>query len=74
MKFCAGLNMPTPMSRNTFAGHQKALCSAAEEVAERSMNAASSAVKSAAGDDIAVSADGTWMRRGFLVIVWCHVC
>ena len=33
VKFCAGLNMPTPMSRNNFAGHQKALCSAAEEVA-----------------------------------------
>ena len=34
--FCAGLNMPTPMSRNSFAGHQKAPCSAAEKVAESS--------------------------------------
>lgn len=65
VKFCAASNMPTPMSRHTFVGHQSALLNAAEDVAERSMNAASSAVKSVAGENVVVSADGTWMRRGF---------
>lgn len=65
VKLCAALNMPNPMSRSSFSGHQTALNDAAEQIAERSMNAASSAVQAAAGQDIAVSADGTWMRRGF---------
>ena len=53
------------MARGSFSGHQRALHRAAEEVADRSMNAASSAVKDITGDSIAVSADGTWMRHGF---------
>ena len=41
------------------------LYSEVEVFAEKSMDGASSAVQDAVGGDMAVSADGTWMRRGF---------
>ena len=66
VKLCAVINnMPTPMSRSSLSGHQNALYSAVEVVAEKSMDGASSAVQDAVGGDMEVSADGTWMRRGF---------
>ena len=65
VKFCTGCDMPPPMSRSSFAGHQAALHKAAKDVAGKSMGAAGNALKGTAGADVAVTADGTWMRHGF---------
>ena len=75
-KFCGIMNMPGPVSRSNFSAHQKVLRCAALAVAERSMNEAAKEVHAVTtkaepgiGEDdpadIAVTVDGTWMKRGF---------
>lgn len=67
VKLTGVLNMPSPMSRSTYYSHATRVHSASKTVAESSMKeAAKKAVSEADGSgDIAVSYDGTWMRRGF---------
>ena len=60
---CAVMDMPPPMSRNMFAGHRRALHSAAKETAGASMTkAASDVLKKRDAEE--TPTDGTWMRRG----------
>ena len=63
------LDMPKPMTRHTYECHQKALCIAAAKVEKKSMETAAATVLAKRSDElcpdeIAVSTDGTWMRRG----------
>ena len=68
---CAILDMPRPMSNHTYECHRKALHTAAKIVCSASMKRAAAAVMARMQsedapqpDEIAVSTDGTWMRRG----------
>ena len=70
VKFCTALNMPSPMCRSAFYDHAKALNRATVEVDERRMCIGAAAVRLLHGAkdavaDVAVTFDGTWMRRGF---------
>ena len=63
------LDMPKPMTRHTYECHQKALCMAAAKVGKKSMETAAATVLAKRSDElcpdeIAVSTDGTRMRRG----------
>ena len=64
------LGLPKPMARSTFYTHHKSMCVAIKSIAKQSMaNAATKVLK--VNDDadhperIAVTVDGTWMKRGF---------
>ena len=83
VKFCAAVNMPSPMTHSAFDGHVNALRTATVEVARQSMAAAAEAVHRQVDAeldttvDTAVTFDGTWMRRGhtslygvFTVMSW----
>ena len=64
------LDLPPPMSKTTFHKHQRVVSSAVCDVGKASMAKAAAAVleERQAEDhpaDIAVSTDGTWMRRGY---------
>ena len=66
---CTVLDMPLPMSKRTFDCHRKSVHSAAKSVCGKSMRKAAAAVLAARSDqerpeEVAVSTDGTWMRRG----------
>ena len=75
---CSALSMPKPMANNAFDCHRRALASASEVVLKKCLDQAASHLQS--GDepaDVAVTVDGTWMRRGFsslygivFVIAW----
>ena len=71
VRFCALMNMPTPMSKSTYQRHQAALLNAANTVAKQSHDNAAETVRklgeeegSTSPGDIPVTFDGTWMRRG----------
>ena len=67
-KICAVLDMPPPLSNSSFLRHRDELHAAAKDVAESSMSAAAKSVMRAGNEepsDIAVTTDGTWMRRGY---------
>ena len=59
---CAVLNMPKPMTPNTYSNHAKALHAAAVNIAKQSMCRSEHEQKDAL--DIEVSCDGSWHRRG----------
>ena len=67
-KMCGVLNMPSPMSKSTYYSHSASLQTGSEVVAKTSMNKAAREARGENADDIvdvAVSYDGTWMRRGY---------
>ena len=64
------MDMPVPMAKSAFQRHSMKLNEAAVEVGMRSMKTAAKAVisvraKEPSPRDVAVSTDGTWMRRGY---------
>ena len=65
---CAVLNMPKPMTPNTYSNHAKALHAAAVDIAKQSMCRAAKELRSEHEQndtlDIEVSCDGSWHRRG----------
>ena len=69
--FCAMLDLPPPISKNTYTSHTKAVEAQSVSQAEASMSQARAEVRELyrATDvdicDILVSCDGTWQRRGF---------
>ena len=69
--FFACMSMPKPMSNSAFDGHRSALYQTAENVAKACMESAAAHLTGDSGPggdgfkDIAVTVDGTWMRRGF---------
>ena len=71
VKFCALMDMPPPMSNTSYQAHQDALLVAAGDVAQHSLTSAAATVReqaetegSSARGDVAVTFDGTWMKRG----------
>ena len=71
VKFCALMDMPPPMSNTSYQAHQDALLVAAGDVAQHSLTSATATVReqaetegSSARGDVAVTFDGTWMKRG----------
>lgn len=63
------LDMPAPMRKSTFYKHQKVVAEAVVDIGKESMRKAASTVLAVRQgeqrpDEIAVSTDGTWMRRG----------
>ena len=66
---CSTMDLPPPMVKSTFNNHRRAMHAAAKEIAQTSMRQAADTVAAkhtaeAKPVDIAVSTDGTWMRRG----------
>ena len=71
-KVCATLDLPPPLAKKSFDFHRRALSEAAKDQAEESMSRLSAdlvTTRTAEGEqnpgDVAVSTDGTWMRRGY---------
>lgn len=63
-KFCSYMNMPEPMNIRAFNNMSNRLRDAVRGVAEKSMESVANELHKDA-DDVAVSIDGTWQRRGF---------
>eukprot|EP00112_Aurelia_sp_Birch-Aquarium-sp1_P021080 Seg5580.2 transcript_id=Seg5580.2/GoldUCD/mRNA.D3Y31 product="hypothetical protein" protein_id=Seg5580.2/GoldUCD/D3Y31 len=79
-KFCAKMNLPSPVTKKSYNNHIKAIQKVVVEQAEQKMNAAASRLKEIieteepenitrdkAGNTIAsvaVTVDGTWQKRG----------
>lgn len=74
--FCGFMNIPSPMTQKTFSNIQESIGSSYVKSAEANMKAAADDVRIAdhdgseelADDEVvntAISADGTWQRRGF---------
>ena len=66
---CMVLDIPKPMSKPVYDSHRAQVHKAAVEIGSQSMKTAAAAVieyrsAEAAPSDIAVTCDGTWMRRG----------
>ena len=73
LKICCILNMPRPMAKSSFDGHRAALHRSACTVAKGSLNNAAAAARAAKEEqgsgkpeEVEISTDGTWMRRGFI--------
>ena len=70
-KFCGVMNLPPPVAKPAFLGHQNALANAAATVCQKSMQDSAAKVRAAnkeKGMDehvTAVSFDGTLIKRGF---------
>ena len=65
-KICGLMNLPKPVARNNYDNISNRIGDAAKFVAERSMIEAAEEEKRLEGtDNISVSIDGTWQKRGF---------
>lgn len=71
-KICCILDMPPPMAHSTFDDHRTVIHRGVCEAARASLNQAAAHAREAKReqgasevDQIEVTADGTWMRRGF---------
>ena len=69
-KFNFLMNMPKPMNENAYTKHIISLKSACEKTAQQTMANATSEFKKdeETVSDIPVSCDGSWQRRGFLLL------
>ncbi|GFN98809.1 forkhead box protein k1 [Plakobranchus ocellatus] len=71
-KLCASLNLPPPLSRNTWSSHMDKIHAANKCTAVESMNIATKEARGITIDDdsedifnTTVSCNGSWQRRGF---------
>ena len=64
-RFCGLMNMPSPVRAHSYDEASNKIRDATEKVAKSSMIAAASDVKATDGQDIGVTVDGSWQRRGF---------
>ncbi|XP_070185057.1 uncharacterized protein, partial [Littorina saxatilis] len=64
-RFLGNMNMPASMYKTSWVHHKKAILQATERTAEESTKKAAADLKAAKGDQVTVSCDGTWQRRGF---------
>ena len=65
-KICGLMNLPKPVARNNYDNISNRIGDAAKFVAERSMIEAAEEENRLEGtDNISVSVDGTWQKRGF---------
>ena len=63
--FCANMDLPPPVSCKSWNNNKARIHKAFEAESSKSKNKAASEVKVAKGDDVTVSCDGTWQKRGF---------
>eukprot|EP00117_Sycon_ciliatum_P047960 scpid50775/ scgid34206/ len=74
-KFCGTMDMPSPVNTHAYTRHQEALVIAAATVAHKSMVNAADEVKVLNGcDTVAVTCDGTRMRRGYTSLYGVFAC
>ena len=74
-RFCGIMDMPSPVNSHAYTRHQEALVIAAATVASKSMVNAAEEVKILNGcDRVAVTCDGTWMRRGYSSLYGVFAC
>ena len=74
-KFTTFMNMPGPMTVKNFDRSVKFITKKVEDVAESSMNKASTELNLSSPEkvvDTSVSCDGTWQRRGFSSLNGCY--
>lgn len=64
-KFCGTMNMPPPAASKNYDKLMLKLGIASEKVAKTSMIDAAYEVKCTVGEEIGVSYDGSWQRRGY---------
>ena len=65
-KFCGFMNIPKPVTKNSYSSLSHHIRDSVKLVAEASMTAASDEIKSnEMKTDVGVSVDGTWQKRGF---------
>ena len=64
-KFLGNMNMPPPPHNTSWTNHLKQIRKETETVAADSMHRAAEEIRTVAGNDITVSSDGSWQRRGF---------
>ena len=67
-KICGLLDMPKPMTPNSFDNLANRIREAANVIAERMVDAAEKLRE--VSNDVGVSFDGTWQKRGFSQ--WCR--
>lgn len=74
-KFCGILNLPPPVRQSAYARHQKAQLEAVETVATADMKQSAQELADVTGSrEVAVTFDGTWMRRGFSSLLGVSAC
>lgn len=76
-KICGILDVPPPVSRHSFLQHSDHLHEAAKQIAHDSMRAAATQLLDDGGNapvNIAVTTDGTWMKRGFTSLYGVQTC
>ncbi|KAK7089330.1 uncharacterized protein [Littorina saxatilis] len=65
-RFLGNMNMPCSLNNSTWANHRNQIKKATETVADKSKSRAAEEARHAyEGNDITVSGDGTYQRRGF---------
>ena len=65
-RFLAAMDMPQPVSSVRASIFKERILKATEKVAKESMERAATELKEAEGDNVSVSCDGSWHRRGFV--------
>ena len=82
-KFCGVMDMPGPITERNYGRHQRTLRDAAVAVAEQSMSRAAEETHQLSANrypdvegpaSMAVTFDGTWMRRGFSSLYGVFSC
>ncbi|XP_065068320.1 uncharacterized protein LOC135693706 [Rhopilema esculentum] len=63
--FCGNMDLPPPVSSKSWNQNKKRIHEAFKQESSKSKNKAASEIKDAKGDDVTVSCDGTWQKRGF---------
>ncbi len=64
-KFCGSMDLPPPVSCKSWNQNKERIHDAFKEEASKSTERAASEIKEAKGNDVTVSCDGTWQKRGF---------
>ena len=74
-KFCGIMNLPPPVSEPAFSSHQKTILAATHKVADKALIEVAAELRSLTNsDEVAVTFDGTWMRRGYSSLYGVFVC
>ena len=64
-RFLCNMNMPPPVTSNSWNSTKRTIHTATVDVASKSMMKAGNEIKDTSGNIVTVSCDGTWQKRGF---------
>ena len=74
-RFCGIMSMSPPITERAFHAHQDSIASAARTVTERSMQHSAEELRVLSGTNkVAITCDGTWMRRGYSSLFGVFAC